>query len=212
VVKRAGELTQGDSTGDESLLDMAKSYIGEKYSKPGEVYLGLVHRLDRPVSGVILFARTSKAAARLSEQFRNRTTEKIYLAAVENSPPQAEGRLSHYLKGDEHRMKVSVSQNETPGAKKAELIYRLLEKKGNRSLLEVRLLTGYKHQIRAQLSYIRCPVIGDFKYDKRQKPAVTERLAEGRAIALHARSLTIIHPTLKEPMTFRAGLPDYWPL
>lgn len=207
----AGELVQGDKTGDETLLDACKLYIKEKYAKPGDVFLGLVHRLDRPVSGAIVFARTSKAASRLSEQFRNRSTKKIYRAVVEGALPDKKARLTHYLTGDKGRLKSSVSLTPKDGAKKAELIYTVLDEKNGRSLVEIELLTGYKHQIRSQLAAVGCPIVGDFKYDRRQKPSVVEQLAQGKAIALHAFELNIDHPTTKERVTFSAPLPDYWP-
>jgi 23S rRNA pseudouridine1911/1915/1917 synthase len=211
VIKPAGVLAQGDKTGDASILEQGKAYLKEKYRKPGAVFLGLVHRLDRPVSGVMVLARTSKAADRLCAQFRERTTEKIYRAVVEGRPPEDAGRLEHWLTGDEHRLKVSVSPKERPGAKKATLLYRVLRSRSGRSELEVELVTGLKHQIRAQLAAIGCPVVGDFKYDHRKGDAAPERLWGGRAIALHAARLTIAHPTKKEALTFAAPLPEYWP-
>ncbi len=211
VVKKAGDLTQGDRTGDVPLLDRAKAYLKEKYQKPGEVFLGLVHRLDRPVSGVILFARTSKAAARLSDQFRERTVEKIYQAVVEGVLPRSEERLVHFLTGGEHRTRVTASVTPKDRAKRAELSYQVLASDSSRSLVRVRLITGYKHQIRVQLAAVGCPVVGDFKYDKRQKPAQVQPLAEGRAIALHATRLTVLHPTKQTSLTFEAPLPAYWP-
>lgn len=211
VIKRAGELSQGDRTGDASLLDLCKAYIKEQYGKPGDVFLGLVHRLDRPVSGAMLFARTSKAAARLSEQFRKRSVEKIYRSVVEGVMPEMSGTLVHYLTGDKKRLKVTAHPQKRPGAKRAELRYTVLGVEGNRSLVEVQLITGAKHQIRAQLSAVGCPIVGDKKYDKRQSPAVFEPLMDGRAIALHAWRLTVSHPTQKEPLALCAPLPEYWP-
>jgi 23S rRNA pseudouridine1911/1915/1917 synthase len=212
VAKRAGDLVQADATGDVSLLEEAKAYVCVRYRKPGAAFLGLVHRLDRPVSGVILFARTSKAAARLSRQFRERTVEKTYLAVVEGAPPEREGRLVHFVRGGERRRRVSVSEREGPGARRAELGYRVRERSGGRSLLEVRLVTGVKHQIRAQLSAVGCPVVGDVKYDNRRPPARPEPLAAGRAIALHAARLVVDHPTKRAPLDLEAPLPVYWPL
>ncbi len=213
MVKPAGVLAQGDSTGDTSLLEMAKAYIKEAYAKPGAVYLGLVHRLDRPVSGVMVFARTSKAAARLSEQFRRRSVDKFYQAVVEGRPPADEGRLVHYLAdGGGTRRKTVAHEQEAAGRKRAEMTYRVLERGRYRSLLEVKLLTGVKHQIRAQLAAVGCPVVGDFKYDQRQRPAQPERLAEGRVIALHASRLEFEHPTRRERTAFAAPIPPYWPL
>lgn len=212
VVKKAGELTQGDDTGDESLLESCREYIRKKYNKPGNVYTGLVHRLDRPVSGVICFAKTSKAASRLCEQFRKRSTEKIYLAVVEGNMPASGGELAHWLSESSGKVrKTSASFKEQAGAKKAVLSYKVIEKTNSRSLLEIKLLTGYKHQIRVQLAKMGCPIVGDFKYDGRGKGAVTEKLYQGRAIALHASRLIISHPTKKELLTFQAPLPAYWP-
>ncbi len=211
VSKRAGDLVQADATGDVSLLEEAKAYVRIRYEKPGAVYLGLVHRLDRPVSGAILFARTSKAAARLSRQFRERAVEKIYLAVVEGAPPEAGGVLVHFVRGDERRRRVSVSRREGPGATRAELHYRVIEAAGRRSLLEVRIVTGVKHQIRAQLSAVGCPVVGDVKYDNRRPPARAEPLADGRALARPAARLAVSHPTKKAPLVLEAPLPEYWP-
>ncbi len=227
VAKQAGELTQADAGGEESLLDLCREYIRVSRQKPGNVFLGLVHRLDRPVSGVIAFALTSKAASRLCDQFRRRTTRKLYLAVAEGAPPAESGRLEHVLTGDRARRKSfvapvgaksrkpqSTEDDDETGSdgKLARLQYRVLRRAGGRTLLEVELLTGYKHQIRAQLAAIGCPLVGDFKYDHRQKPAVTQPLADGRAVALHAWSLSFTHPTRAEELTFTAPCPDYWPL
>lgn len=212
VVKPAGILTQGDETGDTSLLELCREYVRVKYAKPGEVFLGLVHRLDRPVSGVLCFARTSKAAARLSEQFRERNLEKTYHAVIEGRMPENAGLLEHWLGNSAgRRLKTSASNEPGPGRKLGRLEYRVLESSARRQLLEIRLLTGYKHQIRAQLSKSGCPIVGDYKYDNRKKPATCQQLMEGRAIALHAARLRILHPTQKEPLEFSAALPAYWP-
>lgn len=212
VVKPAGLLTQGDATGDVTLTDLCKAYLKEKYDKPGDVFLGLVHRLDRPVSGAMMLARTGKAAARLSEQFRNRSPEKIYHAVVEGFAVQAEATLVHWIAlGGGTRRKVTAHIRETPNTKRAELSYRVLGTAGGRSLLEIRLLSGVKHQIRAQLSASGCPVVGDVKYDNRRPPHRAESLDGGRAIALHARRLTVEHPTRHEPVMVEAPYPSYWP-
>ncbi len=211
VNKPAGLLTQGDATGDQCLLEICRDYIRRRYDKPGNVFLGLVHRLDRPVSGVIVFARTSKAAARLSDQFRARTVKKIYHALVEGRPPRPEGELEHWLTGDAHRLKSTVSACEKPGSKRARLRFSTLATTTDRTLLEVELLTGYKHQIRAQLAACGCPVVGDFKYDHRQKPARPEPIMDGRAICLHAVTLVVIHPTRRGPVVFKAPVPGYFP-
>lgn len=211
VIKSAGELSQGDRTGDTSLLEMGKAYIKTKYDKPGAVYLGLVHRLDRPVSGVMLFARTSKAASRLSDQFRRRTISKTYLAVVEGYPPENEDTLVHYIAGDRTRRKVTALSSPRDDARRAEIGYRIVSGNSTRTCLEIDLRTGVKHQIRAQLSAIGCPIVGDVKYDKRPRPAVPEALYNGRAIALHAIRLTAQHPTRKTPLILEAPLPTYWP-
>ena len=210
VNKPAGILSQGDATGDRCLLEICRDYIRQKFNKPGNVFLGLVHRLDRPVSGVILFARTSKAAARLSEQFRKRTTKKIYHALVEGRQPTEEGELEDWLTGDAHRLKSMVSSRHKPGARHARLRFHTLRSEAGRTLLEVELLTGYKHQIRAQLAARGCPVVGDFKYDHRRKPARPQRVMDGHAICLHARSLTLTHPTRREEVAFEAPVPEYF--
>lgn len=211
VCKHAGDLAQGDRTGDASLLDLAKAYIKHRYNKPGEVYLGLVHRLDRPVSGVMLFARTSKAAGRLSDQFRRRSVCKTYLAVVEGHPPKREDRLVHFIAGDRTRRKVTALREPRDDARRAEIAYRVVHQTDSRSTLEIDLRTGVKHQIRVQLAAIGCPIVGDVKYDKRQRPAEPEPLAEGRAIALHAFRLEVSHPTKKTPLVLEAPLPPYWP-
>lgn len=212
VVKPAGVLTQGDETGDASLLELCREYIRVKYEKPGEVFLGLVHRLDRPVSGVICFARTSKAASRLCEQFRSRSLDKIYYTVVEGRMPAREGELRHWLtNGGGTRRKTSASAEQKEGAKEGRLLYRVLEESARRQLLEITLLTGYKHQIRTQLSRTGCPVVGDYKYDNRKPPAKCEPLLGGRAIALHARELVLEHPTRQEELSFTAPLPAHWP-
>lgn len=164
VYKPAGVLVQGDETGDRCLMDDVKDYLKETYKKPGKVFLGLLHRLDRPVSGIVLFAKTSKGASRLSEQFRNHTVKKIYTALVEGAPDTDEGVLIHYLKKDERKNKVTIYQQPAPHALRAELCFRLLEKTEKNAVIEIELKTGRPHQIRAQLSVIGCPIVGDVKY------------------------------------------------
>lgn len=199
VEKPANVPVQADASGDEDLLTACKGYIKEKYAKPGEVYLGLVHRLDRPVGGVMVFARTSKAAARLTEQFSAHRTRKRYAAIVEGSAP-GEGRLADFIWKDERTNTTSVVPEGTPGAKLAKLSFRTLAREGGLSLLDVDLQTGRPHQIRVQLSHAGFPIKGDQRYN----PAAQV----GEQIRLWAYALTIVHPTLKEEMTFYA-LPPF---
>ncbi len=206
MVKPAGMLTQGDRTGDVSLLDLAKKYLKEKYKKPGDVYLGLVHRLDRPVGGVIVFARTSKAAGRLSGQFRSRETKKVYWALVEGKPDPPEGELVHFLVKSGTMMKTA--QKETAGAQEARLIYQTRETRGDESLVEVELITGRKHQIRAQLAAVGCPIVGDIKYGAKERQHTGRDPGEiVPGIRLFARSLTFHHPVTGEEITIEAEPP-----
>lgn len=206
VSKPAGMPVQGDESGDESLLDRTREWIRIKYQKPGNVYCGLVHRLDRPASGAIIFAKTDKAAGRLCEQFRNHTVEKIYTIIVSPPPSRPEAELNHYLTNDTTRRKTLVTEFQVSGAKRSTLHYRVLKIKANMAEIEVTLETGRKHQIRAQMSHIGHPIAGDLKY------GASTPLRDGQAIALHALQLTVIHPTRKEPLTIHAPLPIYWPL
>ncbi len=201
VNKRAGDIVQGDKTGDKPLSDVVKSYIKEKYNKPGDVYLGVVHRLDRPTTGVVLFSKTSKALSRLNKMFANHETSKTYWAVVKNNPPKEKDRLVHYLKRNPKQNKSYAHKHEVPDSKKAILDYSLKFRLNNYNLLEVNLLTGRHHQIRSQLSSIECPIKGDLKYG-------ADRSNPDGSIHLHARSLTIQHPVKKEPITFKAPLPE----
>lgn len=201
INKPAGVLVQGDETGDKPLVEDAKAYIKRKYQKPGDVFLGVVHRLDRPVSGVVVFARTSKALSRMNELFRDRRTEKVYWAVVEKAPTQPSGTLVHWLLKDEKKNKTTVYRQETTGALRSELSYAHLASSGGMHLLEVRPLTGRSHQIRAQLSALGCPIQGDLKYGSGSPTG------DG-SIALHARQLSFLHPVKKESITIRAELPD----
>ena len=205
VNKRPSDLSQGDRSGDPSLDDEVKKYIARKYNKPGEVFLGVVHRLDRPVSGVILYARTSKALSRLNEMFRTSEVMKVYLAIVKNRPPEDTGTISHYLKKNEKQKKTYVYDTEVKGSKKASLTYRLAGRSDRYYLLEVILHSGRHHQIRAQLAEIGCPVKGDLKYG-------FSRSNDDGSISLMARRLEFIHPVKKEKIIITAPFPegDIW--
>lgn len=203
VVKPAGWLTMGDQTGDRTLLDVAKDYIKATYQKPGAVFLGVVHRLDRPVSGVVLFARTSKAASRLSAQFREHTIEKVYWAAVTGRVTPAEGVLDDALIKDERTNVVRIASPSTPAAQACRLAYRRLNSVGPVTLVEIRPETGRSHQIRVQLAHRGWSIVGDQKYGS-QMPW------QPGQIALHARSLTFTHPVSKEPVTVTCDPPDKW--
>ncbi|MEX2350294.1 MAG: RNA pseudouridine synthase [Flavobacteriaceae bacterium] len=201
VNKRAGDLIQGDKTGDKPLSDVVKDYIAEKYNKPGAVYLGVVHRLDRPTTGVVLFAKTSKALTRLNSLFKERETKKIYWALVKNTPPKAQDTLTHFLKRNAKQNKSYAHIHKVPESKKAVLEYQVLKKLDNYFLLEIQLHTGRHHQIRSQLSAINCPIKGDLKYG-------FDRSNPDASIHLHARKLTLIHPVQKEKLTVIAPPPD----
>lgn len=194
AVKPQGQLTQSDETGDLSLQDECKQYIKEKYQKPGEVYLGLVHRLDRPVGGLVAFARTSKAASRLSEQLRVHHMEREYLAVVEGEDLPARGDLRDWLLQGEDGL-VRVVPEGTPGAKEARLRYERLGARDGTALVHLRLETGRKHQIRVQLSHLGYPIRYDMRYGHGER---------GRDIALFGAVLRLTHPTLKKEMTFTA--------
>jgi 23S rRNA pseudouridine1911/1915/1917 synthase len=202
--KPAGLLTQPSGTEQDSLEAQAKDWVKKKYNKPGEVFLVAVHRLDKPVSGVVLFARTSKALSRLNEAMRNKNVRKIYYALVEGMLPQTEGLLEHYMIDDEYRAQVLTKA--TPEAKLAQLRYRLLRREPGMSLVEVDLKTGRYHQIRAQLAEVGCPIVGDEKYGSQKK------LLLPGVIALHHFCLEVGHPVGNQPMHFEASLPDFWPI
>lgn len=205
VNKRGGMLVQGDKTGDEPLLEAGKRYIKDKYDKPGAVFLGVVHRLDRPVSGVTVLARTSKALSRMNRLFQTREVEKKYWAICHVAPPEQEGKLVHWLKKDSRRNVTQAFTNERADAKRAELDYHLLSQQQGKYLIEVQPLTGRPHQIRVQMAAMGCPIAGDLKYGF-PSPHPDQN------ISLHARSLHFVHPVRKEPLTIMAPLPDkaYW--
>jgi len=205
VNKKPSDLSQGDDTGDAALDSEVRKYIARKYNKPGDVFLGLVHRLDRPVGGVILFARTSKALARMNEIFRSRDVKKVYLAIVGERPPEVEGELTNYLKKNEAQNKTYVYDNEVKGSKKASLSYRIAGRSDRYYLLEVELHSGRHHQIRAQLAKIGCPIKGDLKYGY-------PRSNDDGSICLFAQSLEFIHPVKKEKIVIKAPKPqgDVW--
>ena len=200
VNKRSSDLVQGDGNVDESLDNIVRDYIKEKYKKPGDVFLGVVHRLDRPVSGCLVYARTSKALSRLSELFRTREVKKFYWAIVTNRPPAEEGVLTGYLKKNEPQNKSYVYDKEVKGSKMAELSYRLLARSEKYYLLEIDLQTGRHHQIRAQLAAAGCPIKGDLKYG-------APRSNDGGGVSLHSRRITFVHPVKNEEITAVAPLP-----
>lgn len=200
VNKTASEIVQGDKTGDTPLSETVKQYIKEKYAKPGNVFLGVVHRLDRPVSGLVVFAKTSKALARLNEMFRNSEVKKTYWAIVKQRPPQDDGELVNYLVRNEKQNKSYAYDKEVKNSKKAVLHYRLIGHSQNYFLLEVDLKTGRHHQIRCQLAKMGCPIKGDLKYGfARSNP-------DG-SICLHAHRVKFVHPVSKELIDVTAPLP-----
>ncbi len=201
VNKKSGEIVQGDKTGDTPLSETVKQWIKEKYAKPGNVFCGVVHRLDRPVFGLVVFAKTSKALARMNEMFRNGDVHKTYWAITKNRPPKDEDTLVHYITTTERNNKSYASTVEKPGAQKAVLKYRVISQSDNYHLIEVKLLTGRKHQIRVQLAAIGCPIKGDLKYGaKRSNP-------DG-SISLLARNVTFVHPVSKQDICVTAPIPD----
>ena len=202
VAKQAGEIVQGDKTGDLPLSEMVKQYIKEKYQKPGNVFLGVVHRLDRPVSGVCLFARTSKALPRLNAMFASHDkVRKTYLAIVANRPPHDAGTLTHWLTRNEQQNTARAHDREVPGSKKAVLGYRLVASADRYHLLEVELHTGRHHQIRCQLARMGCPIKGDLKYG-------APRSNPDGSISLHAHRLTLEHPVSHQTIDITAPVPD----
>lgn len=201
VNKRVGDIVQGDKTGDKPLSEVVKEYIKEKYNKPGEVYLGVVHRLDRPTTGIVVFARTSKALTRLNDLFKNRETQKTYWAVVKNKPPKAEDKLVHFLKRNEKNNTSKAYLKEVPESKIASLDYKIIATLNNYFALEINLHTGRHHQIRSQLSAIGCPIKGDLKYG-------FDRSNPDGGIHLHARKLKFVHPVSKENIEIIAPVPE----
>jgi len=201
VNKTCSEIVQGDKTGDEPLSETIKKYLKVKYSKPGEVFCGVTHRLDRPVSGVVLFAKTSKALSRLNEMFKNQEVKKTYWALVKNKPVQPEGRLEHYLLRNEKQNKSVAYDKMVPNAKNAVLTYKLIAQSDTYFLLEIHLETGRHHQIRCQLAKMGCPIKGDLKYGfPRSNP--------NGGISLHARQVELIHPVSKQLIQITAPVPE----
>ncbi|MEY8685403.1 RluA family pseudouridine synthase [Bacteroides sp. AN502(2024)] len=201
VNKTASEIVQADKTGDTPLSESVKQYLKEKYQKPGNVFLGVTHRLDRPVSGLVIFAKTSKALTRLNEMFRTSEVKKTYWAVVKNKPEEPEGELVHFLVRNEKQNKSYAYDKEVPDSKKAILHYRLIGRSENYYLLEIDLKTGRHHQIRCQLAKMGCPIKGDLKYG-------SSRSNPDGSICLHARRVRFIHPVSKELMELEAPLPQ----
>lgn len=201
VNKRSGEIVQGDKTGDKPLAETVKDYIKVKYHKPGNVFLGVVHRLDRPVSGLVLFARTSKALTRLNDLFRTGDIHKTYWAIVKNTPTQPEGTLENWIVRNEKQNKSYAHDHEVPGAKRALLSYRIIGKTDRYTLLEIHLMTGRHHQIRCQLAHMGCPIRGDLKYG-------APRSNPDDGISLMAKQIDFVHPVTKEQITIKAPTPS----
>lgn len=201
VNKRAGDIVQGDKTGDKPLSDIVKDYIAEKYNKPGNVFLGVVHRLDRPTTGIVVFARTSKALTRLNKLFADKNVEKTYWAIVKEKPTKTEDTLINWLKKNPKNNKSTVYNTEVKGSKKAILHYKTITTLDNYSVLEINLETGRHHQIRAQLSAIGCSIKGDLKYG-------FNRSNTDASICLHSRVIQFIHPVSKEDIKCIAPLPN----
>ncbi|MBR4240334.1 MAG: RNA pseudouridine synthase [Prevotella sp.] len=200
VAKRSGEIVQGDKTGDTPLSELVKQYIKEKYQKPGAVFIGVVHRLDRPVAGLVVFARTSKALERLNRMFAEGQVRKTYWAITKNRPPHEEDTLTHWLRRNEKQNKSYASETEKPGSKRAVLKYKVISASTNYTLLEVQLMTGRHHQIRCQLAAIGCPIKGDLKYG-------AQRSNPDGSISLLARSVEFEHPVSHETIRAVAPLP-----
>lgn len=201
VNKASSEIVQGDKTGDKPMSEMVKEYLKEKYNKPGNVFCGVTHRLDRPTSGVVVFAKTSKALPRLNLMFRDNEVGKVYWAIVQNRPAKDSDTLTHYLVKDERKNKSSAFDTERPNTKKAVMNYTMIAQSDNYFLLEVQLETGRHHQIRVQLAKIGCPVKGDLKYG-------SKRSNRDGSISLHARGISFIHPVSQNKIEITAPVPD----
>ncbi len=201
VNKQSGEIVQGDKTGDTPLSDIVKQYIKDKYNKPGNVFLGVVHRLDRPVSGLVVFAKTSKALSRLNEMFRTGDVHKTYWAIVKKNDIAPEATLTDWLTRNERQNKSYAHNREVPGAKKAVLSYKVRSVSDNYMLLEVRLMTGRHHQIRCQLAHMGCPIKGDLKYG-------SPRSNPDGSISLMSRRVEFVHPVSKETIAVEAPVPN----
>ncbi|MCD4769961.1 MAG: RluA family pseudouridine synthase [Bacteroidales bacterium] len=207
VNKSTSDLVQGDKTGDQTLADRIRKYIAEKYNKPGDVFLGITHRLDRPVSGAVLFARTSKALERLNRMFREKEIDKYYLAIVKERPPEDQATITHFLKKNEKQNKSYAYDDMVKGSKEASLTYNLLARSDKYYLLGITLHTGRHHQIRCQFARIGCPIKGDLKYGY-------PRSNGDGGISLHARYISLIHPVKREKLVIIAPTPenDIWSL
>lgn len=201
INKRVGDIVQGDKTGDIPLSEVVKEYLKHKYQKPGAVYLGVVHRLDRPTSGIVVFAKTSKALSRLNELFSTRQTQKTYWAVVKNQPPQPTDSLQHFISRNEKNNTSKAHSKEVPGSKLGSLDYQVIQKLNAYWALEIQLHTGRHHQIRAQLAAIGCPIKGDLKYG-------FDRSNPDGGIHLHARKLVFTHPVSKELIEITAPTPQ----
>ncbi len=205
VNKLTSQIVQGDKTGDIPLADLYKDFLKEKYNKPGNVFCGVIHRLDRPVSGIVVFAKTSKALSRMNEQFRERNIQKIYWAVVRGAPEATKGTLVHYLKKNEKENRSYIVKEDTKGGLRCELSYEVINRGENYSLVEIKPITGRHHQIRTQLAGIGSTIVGDVKYGDR-------RSNDDKSICLHARQLIFMHPVQKEQVSIIAPPPQqkYW--
>lgn len=200
INKKSGDIVQGDKTGDKPLPDFVKDYLKDKYNKPGNIFCGVIHRLDRPVSGIVIFAKTSKALSRMNQLFRDKEIQKTYWALVEEKPSKSDGRLENYLIKNQQKNKSRAVLKSQNGALRAVLDYRLIKNLNRYSLLEVKPITGRHHQIRVQLSHIGCIIKGDLKYG-------AKRSNKDASISLHAREISFIHPVKKETLKITAPVP-----